>query len=49
MKFGDVIEGVTMTEQLDEVTGLSRKSITESQGRRAAAAHLAEGRRTARP
>jgi DNA-directed RNA polymerase subunit beta' len=30
VKFGDVIEGVTMTEQLDEVTGLSRKSITES-------------------
>ena len=29
MKFGDVIEGVTI-EQLDEVTGLSRKSITES-------------------
>ena len=29
VKFGDVIEGVTMTEQLDEVTGLSRKSITE--------------------
>ncbi|MCG5055490.1 MAG: DNA-directed RNA polymerase subunit beta' [Myxococcales bacterium] len=30
VKFGDVIDGVTMTEQLDEVTGLSRKSITES-------------------
>ena len=30
VKFGDVIEGVTMSEQLDEVTGLSRKSITES-------------------
>jgi len=30
VKFGDVIEGVTMTEQLDEVTGLSRKMITES-------------------
>ena len=30
VKFGDVIEGVTMTEQLDEVTGLSRKSVTES-------------------
>ena len=30
VKFGDVIEGVTMTEQLDDVTGLSRKSITES-------------------
>src|SRR5512138_2566880 len=30
VKYGDVIEGVTMTEQLDEVTGLSRKSIMES-------------------
>jgi len=30
VKFGDIIDGVTMTEQLDEVTGLSRKSITES-------------------
>jgi DNA-directed RNA polymerase subunit beta' len=30
VRFGDVIEGVTMNEQLDEVTGLSRKSIIES-------------------
>jgi DNA-directed RNA polymerase subunit beta' len=30
VKYGDVIEGVTMQEQLDEVTGLSRKVITES-------------------
>jgi DNA-directed RNA polymerase subunit beta' len=30
VKFGDVIEGVTMTERLDEVTGLSRKVIVES-------------------
>jgi DNA-directed RNA polymerase subunit beta' len=30
VKFGDIIEGVTMLEQLDEVTGLSRKSVTES-------------------
>src|SRR5258707_4055590 len=30
IRFGDVIEGVTMNEQLDEVTGLSRKSIIES-------------------
>ncbi|MCP4678092.1 MAG: DNA-directed RNA polymerase subunit beta', partial [Deltaproteobacteria bacterium] len=30
VKFGDVIEGVTMTEKLDEVTGLSRKVIIES-------------------
>ena len=28
--FGDVIEGVSMTEKLDEVTGLSRKVIIES-------------------
>ncbi len=30
VKFGDVIEGVTMNETLDEVTGLSRKRIVES-------------------
>ena len=24
VKFGDIIEGVTMEEQLDDVTGLSR-------------------------
>jgi DNA-directed RNA polymerase subunit beta' len=30
VKFGDVLEGVTMNEQLDEVTGLSRKVIIES-------------------
>ena len=30
VRFNDVIEGVTMNEQLDEVTGLSRKSIIES-------------------
>jgi DNA-directed RNA polymerase subunit beta' len=29
-KFGDITEGVTMTEKLDEVTGLSRKVIVES-------------------
>jgi DNA-directed RNA polymerase subunit beta' len=29
VKFGDIIEGDTMTEQLDEVTGLSRKVIVE--------------------
>src|SRR6478752_1619884 len=29
-KFGDIVEGVTMTERLDEVTGLSRKVIVES-------------------
>ncbi len=30
LKFGDVIEGVTMAETVDEVTGLSRKRIIES-------------------
>ena len=30
IKFEDIIEGVTMTEQTDEVTGLSRRSIIES-------------------
>jgi DNA-directed RNA polymerase subunit beta' len=30
VKFGDVIEGATMQEQLDEFTGLSRKVIIES-------------------
>ncbi len=30
IKFGDIIEGFTMIEQVDEVTGLSRKVITPS-------------------
>jgi DNA-directed RNA polymerase subunit beta' len=30
IKYGDVIEGVSMQEQLDEVTGLSRRVIVES-------------------
>jgi DNA-directed RNA polymerase subunit beta' len=29
-RFGDIIEGVTMQEQVDEFTGLSRKVVTES-------------------
>jgi DNA-directed RNA polymerase subunit beta' len=29
VKFGDVLEGLTMNEQVDEVTGLSRKVIVE--------------------
>ena len=32
IKFGDIIEGKTMQEQVDEVTGLSRKVIVESKG-----------------
>ena len=30
IKFGDILEGVTMEEQVDEVTGLSRKVIIET-------------------
>ena len=30
VKFGDIIEGLTMTEQVDEVTGLSRKVVISS-------------------
>ena len=30
VKYGDIIEGVTMQEQVDEVTGLSRKVVIES-------------------
>ncbi|MDY7032328.1 MAG: DNA-directed RNA polymerase subunit beta' [Thermodesulfobacteriota bacterium] len=30
VKFGDIIEGITMHEQVDEVTGLSRKVIADS-------------------
>jgi DNA-directed RNA polymerase subunit beta' len=32
VRYGDIIEGVTMEEQLDEVTGLSRKVVIESKG-----------------
>jgi DNA-directed RNA polymerase subunit beta' len=32
IRFGDIIEGATMEEQLDDVTGLSRKVIIESRG-----------------
>jgi DNA-directed RNA polymerase subunit beta' len=30
VKFEDIVEGVTMNETVDETTGLSRKTITES-------------------
>ncbi len=30
VRYGDVLEGVTMEEQVDEVTGLSRKVVVES-------------------
>lgn len=32
VKFGDIVEGKTMQEQVDEVTGLSRKVIVEFRG-----------------
>ncbi|MBI4632890.1 MAG: DNA-directed RNA polymerase subunit beta' [Deltaproteobacteria bacterium] len=32
VKFGDIIEGKTMQEQVDEVTGLSRKVVVEFKG-----------------
>ena len=32
IKYGDITEGKTMQEQVDEVTGLSRKVIVESRG-----------------
>ena len=45
VKYGDIVDGVTMQESLDEVTGLSRKTIIESQGRGQPSADHAEGRR----
>ncbi len=30
VKYGDIVDGVTMQDSLDDVTGLSRKTITES-------------------
>lgn len=30
VKYGDIIEGVTMQEQLDDITGLSRRTVIES-------------------
>jgi DNA-directed RNA polymerase subunit beta' len=32
VRYGDILEGVTMEEQVDEVTGLSRKVVIESKG-----------------
>jgi len=32
IKYGDIIEGKSMQEQVDEVTGLSRKVVVESKG-----------------
>ena len=36
VKFGDIVDGVTMQESLDEVTGLSRKTDHRVEGRRIA-------------
>ena len=47
VKFGDIVEGVTMQEKVDEVTGLSRKVVIETKDARPAAAHLDQGRRRA--
>ncbi len=33
IKFGDILDGVTMTEKVDEVTGLSQRVITESKSK----------------
>ncbi len=43
VKFGDIVEGVTMTEKLDEVTGLSRKVDRRVARGGSPAAHLDEG------
>ncbi|MBN1283743.1 MAG: DNA-directed RNA polymerase subunit beta' [Proteobacteria bacterium] len=59
VKFGDIIEGLTMTEQVDEVTGLSRKVVVSSKDATArprvsikdsggATVHLPSGRGEAR-
>ncbi len=35
VKFGDILDGQTMSEQLDEVTGMSQKVITEAKSKTA--------------
>jgi DNA-directed RNA polymerase subunit beta' len=45
VKFGDLIEGVTVEERVDERTGLSTKVVIDTEGRREAAAHHDQGRR----
>ena len=37
MSFKDIIDGVTVHEEVDEVTGLSRQIIVDSPGREEAA------------
>ena len=45
--FGDIVEGETMREQVDENTGLSTQGHRRVEGSGAAAAHLDRGRATA--
>ena len=45
VKFGDIVEGDTMREQVDEFTGLSSQGDHRVEGPRAAAAHLDQGQR----
>ena len=44
VKFGDIVEGVTMQEEVDESTGLSSKRDRRVEGPRHAAAHLGQER-----
>ena len=43
VKYGDIIDGVTMEEKLDEVTGLSRRVIIESRDPQRASARVDQG------
>ena len=43
VKYGDIIEGKTMEERVDERTGARSNVIVEHQGTRRAAAHLDQG------
>ena len=44
VKFGDILEGVTMEEKVDERTGLSTEGRHRHEGSRPAPAHLDQGR-----
>ena len=46
VKFGDLVEGVSVQERLDEVTGLSRKVVIESKAGDLRPAHLDQGSET---
>ena len=50
VKYGDIVDGVTMEEKLDEVTGLSRRVIIESRDASARPrVSIKDARRAARP